>query len=181
MKKIIVFAIVLFVFMEGISWWMYRTVQDKPTSGSSTDEDQATERIVAESQIMSKETKGAEEVPLVTENTGLEDSQGTGTYPRISVEEVNNRIERTIHMGVRQYAWDPAVLRVKQGELVRLVIHNADVKHGIVIPDLGINEDIPPEGAVVEFVASKKGTFRSFCAVYCGEGHGEMQGTLIVE
>lgn len=84
-------------------------------------------------------------------------------------------------MGVRQYAWEPAAITAKKGELVRLVIHNADVKHGLVIPDLGVNQDIPPDGAVVEFVASKVGTFEFFCSVWCGEGHMEMQGKIIVQ
>ena len=103
-------------------------------------------------------------------------------YPKVTTEVVNGRTERTIHMGVRQYAWDPSTLTVKKGELVRLVIHNADVKHGIVIPELGIMEgDIPPEGAVIEFIPDKVGTFEFFCSVYCGEGHMEMRGKVIVE
>ena len=33
---------------------------------------------------------------------------------------------------------------------------------------------------IVEFVADKRGTFEFYCSVYCGEGHSEMEGTLIV-
>ena len=64
---------------------------------------------------------------------------------------------------------------------MRLIVHNADVKHGLVIPDLGVNQDIPPDGAVVEFTASKAGTFEFFCSVWCGEGHMEMRGKIVVE
>lgn len=103
------------------------------------------------------------------------------TYPRITIEEKDGRIERTIHMGVRQYAWDPKELRVKEGDLVRLIIHNADVMHGIAIPGLDVNMDIPPEGAIIEFVAKKKGTEEFFCSVWCGEGHMEMRGRIIIE
>lgn len=84
-------------------------------------------------------------------------------------------------MGVRKWVWEPSTLRVKQGELVRLVIHNADVRHPLVIPELGIEADVPPEGAVVEFEAKKKGSFHFLCGTYCGVGHAEMQGMLIVE
>lgn len=102
-------------------------------------------------------------------------------YPKITTEIVNGRTERTIHMGVRQWVWEPSTLRAKQGELVRLVIHNADVNHPLYIPELGIEAEVPPEGAVVEFEANKKGSFFFLCGTYCGEGHAEMQGTLIIE
>ncbi|OGI16141.1 MAG: hypothetical protein A2878_03240 [Candidatus Moranbacteria bacterium RIFCSPHIGHO2_01_FULL_54_31] len=84
-------------------------------------------------------------------------------------------------MGVRQYAWEPATITAKKGELVRLIVHNADVLHGLVIPDLGVNQDIPSDGAVVEFTASKAGTFEFFCSVWCGEGHMEMRGKIVIQ
>ncbi len=112
----------------------------------------------------------------------LEKVEPSDGFPPPTVEVVNGRPERTIHMGVRQYAWDPSVLQVKKGELVRLIIHNADVQHGLVIPDLNVlNIDIPPEGAVIEFEASKVGTFTFFCSYYCGEDHSLMRGKIIVE
>lgn len=102
-----------------------------------------------------------------------------GSFPAPTVQMVNGRPERTIHMGVRQYAWDPPLVMAKKGELVRLIIHNADVQHGLVIPELNVlNIDIPTEGAVIEFEASKVGTFVFFCSYYCGEGHSEMRGKL---
>lgn len=114
--------------------------------------------------------------------SSVETTQGEGGFPPPTVAVVNGRPERTIHMGVRQYAWDPAVLNVKQGELVRLIVHNADVQHGLVIPDLNVlNIDIPPEGAVIEFEANKVGTFVFFCSYYCGEDHSVMRGKIIVE
>lgn len=84
-------------------------------------------------------------------------------------------------MGGRQYVWEPATITAKKGELVRLIIHNADVKHGLVIPDLGVNQDDPEDGAVVGFVASKVGTFEFFCSVWCGEGHMEMRGKIVIQ
>lgn len=104
-----------------------------------------------------------------------------GSFPEPTTEVVNGRTERTIHMGVRQYVWEPATITAKKGELVRLIIHNADVLHGLVIPDLGVMEgDIPPEGAVIEFTASKVGTFEFFCSIWCGEGHMEMRGKIVI-
>jgi len=131
-----------------------------------------------------------EEKPEAIQDTPLQEkvsqevsegSSGMGDFPAPSTEVKNGRTERTIHMGVRQWAWEPNSIRAKQGELVRLVIHNADVNHPLYIPELGIEAEVPPEGAVVEFEAKKKGSFFFLCGTYCGEGHAEMQGTLIVE
>lgn len=108
-------------------------------------------------------------------------SSDSESFPLPSTEVKNGVTERTIHMGVRQWAWDPAEIRAKQGELVRLVIHNADIRHAIVIPDLGVEADIPEEGAIVEFTASQRGAFDFLCATYCGTGHAMMQGKIVVE
>lgn len=32
----------------------------------------------------------------------------------------------------------------------------------------------------IEFLASKTGTFESFCSVWCGERHMEMRGSIII-
>lgn len=37
------------------------------------------------------------------------------------------------------------------------------------------------EENAVEFVADKSGTFPFYCNVFCGGGHKEMQGKLIVK
>ena len=39
----------------------------------------------------------------------------------------------------------------------------------------GVSEDR------AEFIADKKGEFEMFCSVYCGQGHGQMKGKLIVK
>lgn len=143
-------------------------------------------------QTVPQDETAKEEIPVTPEqkqenlsssaDIALEKIDPNEGFPPPTVEVVNGRPERTIHMGVRQYAWDPSVLNVKQGELVRLIVHNADVQHGLVIPDLNVlNIDIPPEGAVIEFEANKAGTFSFFCSYYCGEDHSVMRGKIIVE
>jgi len=120
--------------------------------------------------------------PVESSRKSSERIESSDGFPPPTVEVINGRAERTIHMGVRQYAWDPSVITAKKGELIRLIIHNADVQHGLVIPELNVlNIDIPPEGAVIEFEASKVGTFVFFCSYYCGEDHSLMQGRIIVE
>lgn len=186
MKKIIVIAVLVFFLMEGISWWVSKSLSSKDTSSNETTN--STEQ--AQSPLLPLNvTNKTEEKPQVSQNDINEKEPVSttspdlysGDFPLPSTEVVNGITERTIHIGVRKYEWDPKIIRAKEGELVRLVVHNADVKHGLVIPELGVNEDIPEEGAVITFKATKKGTFEFFCSVYCGVGHIEMKGTFVVE
>ncbi|HEX7586564.1 MAG TPA: hypothetical protein VF390_02945 [Patescibacteria group bacterium] len=65
-------------------------------------------------------------------------------------------------------------------EKVILILHNADVTHSIYIPDLNVKQDIPNDGAIVQFMAAKRGTFTFFCDTLCGKGHGQMKGEITV-
>ena len=163
MKRILLFSIISLVIMEGVVWIIFGDIKDEPSSS---------QQPVSEEVSRAPETGTLSEVPVQAEEKD---------YPWITTEVKNDRIERTIHMGVRQWVWEPSILYAKEGELVRLVIHNADVRHPLVIPDLGIEADVPPEGAVVEFVATRKGVFDFLCGTYCGVGHAEMQGRIVIE
>ncbi|MDP2838321.1 MAG: cupredoxin domain-containing protein [Candidatus Moranbacteria bacterium] len=171
MKVFLFLLVLLLIVMETLSW---RTYQRAKTEKKEVLETIQGERVSA----IRKETGKRASAPMTPGQLSLGDE---ASFPPPTTAVVNGVTERTIHVGVRQWAWDPDVLRVKEGELVRLIIHNADVKHGLVIPALGVDQDIPPDGAVVEFTASKKGTFEFFCSVWCGEGHMEMQGKIIIE
>ncbi len=195
MKKTIVISVLLLALMEGISWWAYKSWSSQGTDEPSRPSEEKQVPAPLPNAVSRQPIEKHESSPPSDNQTsttpetspadlplrGMGSSGSEGSFPLPSTEVVNGVTERTIHMGVRQYEWDPKVIRAKQGELVRLIIHNADVKHGIAIPELGVNEDIPPDGAVVTFTATKKGTFGFLCSVYCGVGHGEMQGEIIIE
>lgn len=81
----------------------------------------------------------------------------------------------------KNWAFDPATITVKKGDVVTLVIKSIDVDHGISIPAFNIKQTLKPgETTTVEFVADKVGNHTFFCSVFCGAGHKEMKGTLIV-
>lgn len=162
-KKFLYIFVPFFILalMEGVSLWAYKS-SGEPSAPEPKNE----------------ETLAVQKIDLQPKQ---EESKPEESFPPPSTEVKDGRTERTIHIGVRQWSWDPKTIMAKKGELVRLIVHNADVKHGLVIPDLGVNQDIPPDGAVEEFVASKTGTFEFFCSVYCGEGHMEMRGKIVVE
>ncbi len=82
----------------------------------------------------------------------------------------------------KQWEFIPDTITVNKGDTVILNVESIDVNHGISIPQFGVGESLSPGKKVtVEFVADKAGTFSFYCSVYCGEGHSNMKGTLIVE
>ena len=84
-------------------------------------------------------------------------------------------------MTSKQFSFEPGVIEVNKGDKVRLIVTSIDVPHGIAIPEYGINERLDPGKPVtIEFTADKQGTFTSFCSVFCGSGHSNMKGKLIV-
>ena len=81
-----------------------------------------------------------------------------------------------ITIDAKMFEFSPNIIKVKEGERIRLKINNLDVEHSIIIPELEIH--IHSEGM---FVAKRKGTFNFYCHSYCGSGHDAMKGILIVE
>lgn len=82
----------------------------------------------------------------------------------------------------KSWAFDPAIITVKQGDKVKLKIKSIDVTHGFALPDFDVKIDlVPNKEETVEFTADKKGEFSFFCSVFCGEGHSGMKGKLVVE
>ena len=81
-----------------------------------------------------------------------------------------------------QGGWQPENVRVSLGERVRLRVSSADVVHGFVAPDLGLEvEEIQPgHVAEVEFTADKVGRFAFACNRWCSADHWRMRGTIEV-
>jgi len=88
----------------------------------------------------------------------------------------NNKKVRHIVIDAKWFEFNPDKITIKQGENVMLMINNIDVLHGINIPELGLRGS-----DVIEFTADKKGEFDFYCDNFCGEGHREMVGKIIVE
>lgn len=85
-------------------------------------------------------------------------------------------------MTARQFQFEPSVIEVNKGDKVRLIVTSLDVPHGISIREYGINERLDVGKPVtIEFTADKQGTFTAFCSVFCGSGHSNMKGKLVVK
>jgi heme/copper-type cytochrome/quinol oxidase subunit 2 len=87
----------------------------------------------------------------------------------------------------------PGVIVVNQGDLVYIQVRNTDdMYHGFALPDYNIrnetiapatdtaNGTIPTDTYVTNFIADKPGIYMFFCTIYCGPGHYQMIGYLVV-
>ena len=89
---------------------------------------------------------------------------------------------RTIKITAKKFEYSPAEVHLKRGEHVVLELTSLDRKHGFKLPELGIRADVPPgTTARIEVTADKPGRFPFACDVFCGDGHEDMTGTLVVD
>jgi cytochrome c oxidase subunit 2 len=86
-----------------------------------------------------------------------------------------------VKITAKKFSFDPNKISVSKGDTVRLIVTSVDVDHGIGISEFGIDRKVK-KGAteVIEFVADKEGKFVFFCSVFCGDGHPDMTGELLV-
>jgi cytochrome c oxidase subunit 2 len=89
---------------------------------------------------------------------------------------------RVIEVVAKRFAWEPSEVQVTVGERVRLVLRTADGLHGIELKKFKIRKEIPRgnKPVVVEFTADEPGRFPFLCSEYCGDGHDDMKGVLVV-
>src|SRR5215471_7484348 len=89
--------------------------------------------------------------------------------------------KREIKVTARRFEFSPKTITVSKGEKVSLVITSEDVDHGFAIKELGIDQEIKAKQTkVIELTPEKEGRFQFTCSVFCGDGHSEMVGELIV-
>jgi cytochrome c oxidase subunit II len=106
---------------------------------------------------------------------------------------------RIIVMTAKDFEFDPAVIRLKVGDKVRLQVISTDRTHGLHIsafPD-GAKANTAPglafifgedcwklkkdESVPVDIEATEPGTYSFLCCKLCGTGHKRMKGQIIVE
>ena len=110
------------------------------------------------------------------QNTGL--NVGIDTNPTTEIQQKTAEIQ----IIAKKWEFSPSTITVKKGQKVKLSINSIDVDHGIAIPEFDISDTLA-EGktTIIEFTPDKTGTFTFFCNVFCGRGHKDMKGTLIVQ
>ena len=87
-----------------------------------------------------------------------------------------------VKISAKRFSFTPAEVHLKKGRAVVLEITSLDRVHGFNLPAFKIRTDIVPKEATrVTLMPDKEGTFPFHCDVFCGDGHEDMAGTLVVE
>ncbi len=81
-----------------------------------------------------------------------------------------------------QFGFEPSVVTLKKGEPVRLTFTSKDIVHSVALFDFGksTKEFGPGESVSIDLIPDKTGKFIYQCSTYCGGGHSDMLGTIIV-
>ena len=89
---------------------------------------------------------------------------------------------RIIEITARRFAFEPPEVEATVGERLQLVVRSADGVHGLEIKKLKIKKEVPRGGepVTIDFTATTEGSFPILCSEYCGNGHNDMSGMLIV-
>ena len=88
---------------------------------------------------------------------------------------------RVIKVLARKFEFVPGEIHVKQGETVMLQFTAPEVTMGFNLADFNLRTDIVPgKLATLQLTPDKTGTFTFLCDVFCGSGHEDMSGTLVV-
>jgi cytochrome c oxidase subunit II len=89
---------------------------------------------------------------------------------------------RVIEIIAKRYEFVPASVEVVQGERVRLVVKSGDGLHGLGIKQFDVSKEIERGATVnIDFTPDMAGEFPILCTEFCGDGHEQMKGVLVVK
>jgi len=76
------------------------------------------------------------------------------------------------------FEFDLKEITVNKGDTVKITLKNAEGLHAVMIN--GYKKEVKADQTIT-FVADKTGEFDFLCSIFCGAGHGDMVGKLIVQ
>ncbi|HZS84881.1 MAG TPA: cupredoxin domain-containing protein [Stellaceae bacterium] len=89
--------------------------------------------------------------------------------------------EQVVSMTAMKFEFTPETVTLKKGVPVILELTSLDRTHGFTIPELKLRADILPDQTVrVRIVPEKVGRYGFHCDNFCGDGHEDMSGTIVV-
>jgi cytochrome c oxidase subunit II len=107
---------------------------------------------------------------------------GTATaLAALTALAAGNKKERVIKIVAKKFEFVPAEIHVQRGETVVLSFTSPEVPMGANFADFKQRIDIVPgKVATLRLTPEQAGNFVFLCDVFCGSGHEEMSGTLVV-
>lgn len=94
----------------------------------------------------------------------------------------NVKQTQVVQITAKRFSYSPSEIVLKTGKPAMLEFTSEDFLHGFKVPDLNIRADLPPgKTTVVRLTPEKAGTYDFLCDNFCGTGHEEMNGRIIVK
>jgi len=107
--------------------------------------------------------------------------QLVGALETGNVQAVAPPPEVVIHVTARRFEYQPAEIVVRRNVPVVLELVSEDRTHGFSVPELGLRADVVPGAPTrVRFTPDRVGRFPFHCDVFCGSGHEDMTGEIVV-
>ena len=89
--------------------------------------------------------------------------------------------DQVIKITAKKFEYSPNVITVRLNVPAVLELTTLDRTHGFAVPELKLEAEIKPgETARVRFVPDRLGTFAFHCNRFCGSGHEDMNGQIVV-
>lgn len=89
--------------------------------------------------------------------------------------------EVVIKIVAQRFSYTPNEIVLKKGQAAVLEFTSVDFVHGFKIPDLNIRADLPPGKTTrVLITPGKAGVYDFLCDNFCGSGHEDMNGRIVV-
>lgn len=89
--------------------------------------------------------------------------------------------EKVISVSAMKFEFLPPTINLKRGEPVILELNSLDRTHGFKVPDLSLDVAVLSDTSVrVRVVPEKAGRFIFLCDNFCGDGHEDMNGVIVV-
>jgi cytochrome c oxidase subunit 2 len=86
-----------------------------------------------------------------------------------------------IALTAKKFEFSAKEIRLKKGKPVTFALTTPDFPHGFNVPDFNVRADLIPGKTVeVTFTPDRAGRFAFLCDNFCGEGHDNMSGFLVV-
>jgi cytochrome c oxidase subunit 2 len=100
----------------------------------------------------------------------------------IAPRPVQQAEPRVVEIVARRFAFEPSQVEVAVGERITLSIRSADGVHGVEIKQLKVKREVPRGGkpVTIDMTPTEPGRFPILCSEYCGDGHEDMKGLLVV-
>lgn len=128
----------------------------------------------------SKSTQMSQEFTQTDQSQSSQEAPDTIQSSESSMSSTTGVKEFTVSGS--SYKFEPSTIKVKKGDIVKIIFTNSGGTHDFVIDDFNVKSKTLKSGEIetVQFAADKTGTFEFYCSVGNHRAMG-MKGVLTVE